>query len=770
MSLRKDLREAALEYHNDFPPGKIKIVATKALTTAKDLALAYSPGVAAPCEEIDKDPSKAALYTARGNMVAVITNGTAVLGLGDIGPLAAKPVMEGKAVLFKKFAGVDVFDIEIDEKDPDKLIDIIASLEPTFGGINLEDIKSPECFYVEEKLKSRLNIPVFHDDQHGTAIITCAAVINALKIINKDINSVKLVTSGAGAAGMACLDLLVELGLRVENIIVSDSQGILHETREDIINTDEARKKVYAKGVKDQSLSEALVDADIFLGVSVAGILKPEMIVPMAKDPIILALANPIPEIMPDVALKARPDAIIATGRSDFPNQVNNVLCFPYIFRGTLDVGAQVINDEMKKACVYALAELAQKEASDVGALAFEGEAKSFGREYLIPQPFDPRILLYVAPAVAQAAMDSGVATRPIEDMQEYKDILSYFVFKSGLMMKPIFDQARTNPQRVVYAEGEDERVLRAVRTVLDDKLAIPILIGRPEVVKSRIKKIGIDLTIGKDFELVNPEDDARYREYWQLYLSIMQRNGITPDIAKALVRTRTSVIAALMVKRGEADAMLAGLSGRFPKVLKHVTDVIGIKNNVTQPATISGISTEYGNFFFCDTYVNPDPDAEEIAETAILAAEKLKDFGKTPRIALLSYSSFGSRGGKSPRKMRKALKILREKAPDLTIEGEMEADLALLPELREHIFPNSRLKGRANLFMMPNLDTANAVINMLRCFTKGVTIGPILLGCKQAAHVLIPTASVRRIINMTSIAVVDAQNKKTKTNSTVSK
>lgn len=760
MSLREDIRKAALEYHNDFPPGKIKIVATKALTTAKDLALAYSPGVAAPCEEIHKDPSTASLYTARGNMVAVITNGTAVLGLGDIGPLASKPVMEGKAVLFKKFAGVDVFDIEIDEKDPDKLIDIIAALEPTFGGINLEDIKSPECFYIEEKLKNRLNIPVFHDDQHGTAIITCAAVINALKIINKDISSVKLVTSGAGAAGMACLDLLVELGLSIENIIVSDSQGILHEQREDIINESDERKKRYAAGVKDQTLTDALIGADIFLGVSVAGILTAEMIMPMAKDPIILALANPVPEIMPDVALKARPDAIIATGRSDFPNQVNNVLCFPYIFRGTLDVGAPSINDAMKKACVYALAELAQKESSDVGAQAFEGEAKGFGRDYLIPQPFDPRILLYVAPAVAQAAMDSGVATKPIKDMQEYRDLLSYFVFKSGLMMKPIFDKARTDPKTVVYAEGEDERILRAVRTVLDDNLAKPILIGRPEVVKSRIEKIGIDLTIGKDFELVNPQDDVRYREYWQLYLDIMQRNGVTPDIAKAVVRTRSSVIAALMVERGEADAMLAGLTGRFPKVLNHITDVLGIQSHVTQPATISGISTEYGNFFFCDTYVNPDPDAEEIAETAILAAEKLKDFGKTPRIALLSYSSFGSRGGKSPRKMRKALKILRKKAPDLTIEGEMEADIALIPELREKIFPNSQLKGRANLFMMPNLDTANAVINMLKCFTKGVTIGPILLGCKQAAHVLIPTSSVRRIINMTCIAVVDAQNK----------
>ncbi|VAW37331.1 NADP-dependent malic enzyme [hydrothermal vent metagenome] len=759
MSLREDIRKAALEYHNDFPPGKIKIVATKALTTAKDLALAYSPGVAAPCEAIAKDPATASLYTARGNMVAVITNGTAVLGLGDIGPLAAKPVMEGKAVLFKKFAGVDVFDIEIDEKDPDKLIDIIAALEPTFGGINLEDIKSPECFYVEEKLKNRLKIPVFHDDQHGTAIITCAAVINGLKIIGKDIGKIKLVTSGAGAAGMACLDLLVDLGLSIDNIIVSDSHGVLYEGREDLVNG-ESRKQLYAAGVVQQTLSEALVGADVFLGVSVAGVLKPEMIMPMAKDPIILALANPVPEIMPDVALLARADAIIATGRSDFPNQVNNVLCFPYIFRGTLDVGSPVINDEMKKACVYALAELAQKESSDVGAKAFEGEVKGFGREYLIPQPFDPRILLHVAPAVAQAAMDSGVATRPIENMQEYKDILSYFVFKSGLMMKPIFDKARNHPKTVVYAEGEDERVLRAVRTVIDDNLAKPILIGRPEVVAKRIAKIGIDLTIGKDFELVNPQNDPRFKEYWQLYHNIMQRHGISPEIAKAMVRTRTSVIAALMVKRGEADAMLAGLTGRFPKVLAHIMEVLGTCDDVTKPATMSGISTEYGNFFFCDTYVNPDPDAKEIAKTAILAAAKLKNFGKTPRLALLSYSSFGSRDGKSPRKMRKVLKILSQMAPELEIEGEMEADLALIPELREAVFPNSKLKHRANLFIMPNLDTANAVINMLKCFTKGVTIGPILLGSKHSAHVLIPTASVRRIINMTAIAVVDAQNK----------
>lgn len=753
MGLKDDIRQAALDYHKEPVPGKIKITATKALTTQKDLALAYSPGVAAPSEAIAADPQKAADYTARSNMVAVVTNGTAVLGLGDIGALAAKPVMEGKGVLFKKFAGIDVFDIEIDEKDPDKLVDIIASLEPTFGGINLEDIKSPECFYIEEKLKERMDVPVFHDDQHGTAIITGAAVINALKVVNKDIKDVKLVTSGAGAAGMACLDLLITLGMRIENIIVSDSKGVLFEGREDL-NTE--RKQAYAKGVADQSLSDALVDADIFLGVSVAGVLKPEMIMPMAKDPIILALANPVPEIMPDVAMKARPDAIIATGRSDFPNQVNNVLCFPYIFRGALDVGATIINDEMKAACVNALAELAQMEVSEVSAKAYGGKELKFGREYLIPQPFDPRILLHVAPAVAQAAIDSGVANREIGDLDAYRHKLTEFVYQSGLLMRPIFDAARKDPKRVVLAEGEDERVLRAVQTVISDGLATPILIGRPSVVESRIKRIGLNLEIGRDFELVNPQDDPRFKDYWMLYHSIMERQGISPEIAKALVRTRPTVIAALMVKKGDADAMLAGLTGRYPKVLQHIIDVIGLKNGT--PASLSAVATDMGNYFITDTNVSAEPSSDEIVAMTQNAAELVKTFGKTPRVALMSYSNFGSRQGESPQKMRQAFQKLREQAPDLAVEGEMDAEYALLPNIRAQVFPNSQFNQRANLLVMPNLDTATTALNMIRYFSGGVTVGPILMGTQQPAHVLNPSSSVRRIINMVAIATVDAQ------------
>lgn len=755
MGLKDDIRQAALDYHKEPVPGKIKITATKALTTQKDLALAYSPGVAAPSEEIAKDPNKAADYTARANMVAVVTNGTAVLGLGDIGALAAKPVMEGKGVLFKKFAGIDVFDIEIDEKDPDKLIDIIASLEPTFGGINLEDIKSPECFYIEEKLKERMDIPVFHDDQHGTAIITGAAVINALKVIGKNIEDVRLVTSGAGAAGMACLDLLVTLGMKKAHITVSDSKGVLHQEREDIKS--DANRMSYAEGVAPQSLSEALVDADIFLGVSVAGVLKPDMIKPMAKDPIILALANPIPEIMPDLAMEVRPDAIIATGRSDFPNQVNNVLCFPYIFRGALDVGSTIINDEMKAACVYALAELAQLESSDVSSKAYGGKEIKFGREYLIPQPFDPRILLHVAPAVAQAAMDSGVATRQIECMDDYRHKLTEFVYQSGLLMRPIFDAARKDPKRVVLAEGEDERVLRAVQTVISDGLAQPILIGRPDVVNARLKKIGLNLVIGEDFELVNPQDDPRFKDYWMLYHSIMERKGISPDIAKAIVRTRSSVIAALMVKRGDADAMLAGLTGRYPKVLQHIIDVIGLKNGT--PSSLSAVATDMGNYFITDTNVTANPTAEQIANTTIQAAELVKTFGKTPRVALMSYSNFGSRDGESPKKMRKAFDLINEMAPDLAVEGEMDAEYALLPGIRAQTFPNSQFNQRANLMVMPNLDTATTALNMIRYFSQGVTVGPILMGTKQPAHVLNPSSSVRRIINMVAIATVDAQN-----------
>jgi malate dehydrogenase (oxaloacetate-decarboxylating)(NADP+) len=753
MSLREDIKQAALDYHKNPTPGKIKITATKALTTQQDLALAYSPGVAAPSMAIYENPATAADYTSRANMVAVVTNGTAVLGLGDIGPLAAKPVMEGKAVLFKKFAGIDVFDIEIDEKDPDKLIDIIASLEPTFGGINLEDIKSPECFYIEKELKKRMKVPVFHDDQHGTAIICSAAVINAMHVVGKELSEVKLVTSGAGAAGMACLDLLVALGMKMDNIIVSDSAGVLYEGREDL---ESDRKRDYAKGVKQQTVTEALVGADIFLGVSVAGVLKPEMIKPMAKDPLIMALANPIPEIMPDLALEVRPDAIIATGRSDYPNQVNNVLCFPYIFRGALDVGSTHINEAMKTACVHALAQLARMEVSEVSSKAYGGKEMKFGRDYLIPQPFDPRILIHVAPAVAKAAMESGVATRQIEDMAEYEHQLNEFVYQSGLLMRPVFDAARKDLKRVVLAEGEDDRILRAVQVINNDQLAIPILIGRPDVINQRIKRVGLNLEIGRDFELVNPQDDPRFKDYWTLYHSIMERQGVSPQIAKAVVRTRTTVIAALMVKRGEADAMLAGLTGRFQKVLQHITDVIGLKDQT--PSGLSAVATDVGSYFVTDTNVNPNPSAEEIANMAISAAERVKAFGKTPRLALMSYSNFGTRDGNSPEKMRKALKLIRKLAPDLAVEGEMDAEFALMPNIRAQVFPNANYPQKANLLIMPNLDSATMALNMIRYFSQGVTVGPMLMGTKLPAHVLNPSSSVRRIVNMVAIAAVDAQ------------
>ncbi|MCB1584480.1 MAG: NADP-dependent malic enzyme, partial [Xanthomonadales bacterium] len=650
---------------------------------------------------------------------------------------------------------------EIDEKDPDKLIDIIASLEPTFGGINLEDIKSPECFYIEDKLKKRMKVPVFHDDQHGTAIICGAAVINALQIVGKDIAKVKLVTSGAGAAGMACLDLLVALGMSVDNIIVSDAAGVLYEGREDL---ESSRKKTYAKGVKQQTLTEALDGADIFLGVSVAGVLKPEMIKNMAKDPLIMALANPTPEIMPDVALEVRPDAIIATGRSDFPNQVNNVLCFPYIFRGALDVGATHINEAMKTACVHALAHLARLEASEVSSKAYGGKELKFGREYLIPQPFDPRILLHVAPAVAKAAMDSGVATRHIEDMMVYENQLTEFVYQSGLLMRPVFDAARKDLKKVVLAEGEDERVLRAIQVINHDQLAQPILIGRPDVVNYRIKKIGLNLEIGRDFELVNPQDDPRYKDYWTMYHSLMERKGVSPDIAKAVVRTRSTVIAALMVKRGEADAMLAGLTGRFQKVLQHIIDIIGLKSQT--PAGLTAITTDMGNYFITDSHVNPNPNAEEIANMAISAANRMKDFGKTPRLALMSYSNFGTRDGNSPDKMRKALMLIRKMAPDLAVEGEMDAEMALMPNIRNHVFPNANYHQRANLFVMPNLDSATMAINMIRYFSQGVTVGPMLMGTQLPAHVLNPSSSVRRIVNMVAIAAVDAQKLQAEHNS----
>ncbi len=755
MTDKDKFREQALDYHRQPIPGKFRIYPTKALTTAKDLALAYSPGVAAASEEIHADPDSAREFTVRGNLVGVITNGTAVLGLGDIGPLAAKPVMEGKGVLFKKFAGIDVFDIEIDEKDPDKLIDIIAALEPTFGGINLEDIKAPECFKVEDALKDRMNIPVFHDDQHGTAIITAAALINALALAEKAIEEVRLVASGAGAAGMACLDLLVTLGLKRENVVVCDREGVVYKGRESDMDP---RKASYATDTSARSLGEVIGGADIFLGVSAPGVLKPEMVKAMADRPIILALANPVPEIMPDEAREARPDALIATGRSDYPNQVNNVLCFPYIFRGALDVGATGINDEMKMACVHAIAELARMEASDVSAQAYGGEVPTFGPDYLIPQPFDPRLLVQVAPAVAKAAMDSGMATRPLDDIEAYRERLSQYVYRSGLAMKPVFEAARKDPKRVVFAEGEEEIVLRAIQTIRDDGLAKPILVGRPSVVEMRIEKAGLRIRPDKDFDLVNPESDPRFREYWQTFHAIACRRGVTPDSAKAIVRTRNTVIAALMVYREEADALICGVVGQYHKKLKYVTEVLGLQPGCQTLGALSCMATDSETLFLCDTHVNPDPTAEQLAELTLMAAERVRMFGITPKVALVSHSSFGSHVDAQAAKMRQAFRLIRERDPELEIEGEMRADAALMPAIRERAFPDSLLKGPANLLIMPDQDAAHIAFNLARVVGKAVTIGPMLMGVGRPAHVLTPSATVRRVVNMTAFAVVDAQ------------
>jgi malate dehydrogenase (oxaloacetate-decarboxylating)(NADP+) len=687
--------------------------------------------------------------------VAVISNGSAVLGLGNIGPLAAKPVMEGKAVLFKKFADIDVFDIEIDEQDPDKLVDIIASLEPTFGGINLEDIKAPEAFWVEEKLKGRMNIPVFHDDQHGTAIITAAAVLNSLTIVGKSIDEVRLAASGAGAAGIACLDMLVDLGLKRENVLVVDRAGVIYSGRDTRMD---GRKAGYAADTDCRPLEQAVVDADIFLGVSVGGVLTPEMVSTMAARPIILALANPDPEILPEDALEVRPDAIIATGRSDYPNQVNNVLCFPYIFRGALDVGATSINDEMKLACVKALAELTRMEVHSTGPAGHSEEGLKFGPDYIIPKPFDPRLVVHLAPAVAKAAMDSGVATRPIEDFHAYKQSLEQFVYRTGLLMKPVFDAARRDPRRVVYAEGEQAVILRAVQNIVNEGLAKPILIGRPSVVSKRIEKLGLRIRPGVDFELVNPESDPRYWDYWTTYHAIMERRGVSPAMAQAIVRTRNSVIAALMVYRNEADALLTGVVGPFLNKLEFVLDVIGLRSGGNVAGTLGVLNTDEGAFFLADTHVNANPTAEEIAEITMMAAEKVRIFGIRPRIALLSHSAFGSYDTEDARKMQIALGILREKAPHLEVDGEMPADMALSEDYRNLIFPNSRLRGQANLLIMPNLDAAHIAFNLSRVVSNSVTVGPILLGAGRPVHILTQAASVRRVVNMTAIAVVDAQ------------
>ncbi len=751
----QDIKTQALEYHRMHPPGKIKVQPTKPLVTQKDLSLAYSPGVAAACEAIVADPNEVNTVTARANLVAVITNGTAVLGLGAIGPLAAKPVMEGKGVLFQKFAGIDVFDIEIDERDPDKLVDIICALEPTFGGMNLEDIKAPECFYVEQKVRERVSIPVFHDDQHGTAIIVGAATLNALEIIGKKIDEIKLVCSGAGAAGLACLDMLCALGLKKDNVIVLDRIGVVYRGRVEEMDDNKSR---YARETTLRTLDEAIVGADLFLGLSAGGVLKSHMVEKMVKRPIIFALANPYPEILPEEVKAVRPDAIIATGRSDYPNQVNNALCFPYIFRGALDVSATEINEAMKLACVRSIAALARREASDVSAAAYGGVAPSFGPEYLIPQPFDPRLIMELAPAVAQAAMDSGTATRPITDMDAYREKLMQFVFRTGLVMKPVFDRAKSELQRVVFAEGEEDTILRAVQTVVDDGIAKPILIGRPAVIERRIAKAGLRLKIGVDFDVTNIDNDPRFHEYWTQYHEIMQRRGVTPSAAKAIVRSRGTVIAALMVRRGEADAMLCGIVGRYHGKLKHVLDVIPLDAHISAPSAMTAVANDKGVFFFLDTHVQLDPSAEQLAEATLQATVRLKLFGIQPKVALLSHSNFGSHENASAAKMRKVREILRERAPKLEVEGEMHSDAALSEDIREKLFPNSLLKGTANLFVLPNLDAANIAYNIVRAMTDGVAIGPILMGCSQPAHVMTPSSTVRRVVNMTAIAAVEAQ------------
>jgi malate dehydrogenase (oxaloacetate-decarboxylating)(NADP+) len=749
------LKAAALEYHAQPTPGKISVVPTKGLTNQRDLALAYSPGVAYACKAIEADPAEAARLTSRANLVGVITNGTAVLGLGNIGPLAGKPVMEGKGCLFKKFAGIDVFDLELNERDPDKLVDIIAALEPTLGGINLEDIKAPECFYVERKLRERLKIPVFHDDQHGTAIIVGAAVINGLKVVGKDIAKVKLVCSGAGASAIACLDLLVGLGLKPDNVIACDSKGVIYAGREPNMEENKAR---YARKTTARTLADAIPGADIFLGLSGPGVMTREMVRAMAPKPLVLALANPTPEILPEEVKAVRSDAIIATGRSDYPNQVNNVLCFPFIFRGALDVGATRITDEMKLACVRAIAELAQAEQSDVVASAYEGEELNFGPDYIIPKPFDPRLIIKIAPAVAKAATESGVATRPISDFEAYRQQLTNFVYHSGFVMKPVFGKAKQSPRRVIYAEGEDERVLRAVQVVVDEQIAKPILIGRPEVVEMRLKKFGLRIQPGKDFELVNPESDPRYREVWTEYYRIMGRRGVSPDDARTHVRQSTTLIGAMLLHRGDGDAMLCGTFGRHKDHLRHVRNVIGLEPGATLFAAMNALLLPRQTLFIADTYVNDDPTAEQLAEITVMAAEEAKRFGVTPKVALLSHSNFGTDDSPSAAKMSRARELIERRAPDLEVEGEMHGDAALSGEIRNRVHPDSRLHGAANVLIMPNLDAANISFNLLKMTGgEGLTIGPILLGAAKSVHVLTPSATVRRLVNMTALAVVDA-------------
>ncbi|MFU0506522.1 NADP-dependent malic enzyme [Pseudaminobacter sp. NGMCC 1.201702] len=757
---RSDLNEAALFFHKYPAPGKLEIQATKPLGNQRDLALAYSPGVAAPCLAIRDDPATAADYTARSNLVGVVSNGTAVLGLGNIGPLASKPVMEGKAVLFKKFAGIDVFDIEIEAEGIDLMVDTIAALEPTFGGINLEDIKAPECFEVEERLKARMAIPVFHDDQHGTAIIVAAAVLNSLEVAGKKIEEVKIVTSGAGAAALACLNLLVSLGAKVENIWVTDRFGVAYKGRQDEMDR---WKDPYVKDTNARTLADVIGGTDVFLGLSAAGVLKPELLQHMAEKPLILALANPTPEIMPEVARAARPDAMICTGRSDFPNQVNNVICFPYIFRGALDCGASAINEEMKVAAVRAIAALAREEPSDVAARAYSEDTPTFGPEFLIPSPFDPRLILRIAPAVAKAACDTGVATRPISDFPAYIDKLNRFVFRSGLVMKPVFSVARTSTaKRVIFADGEDERVLRAAQVVLDEGIAEPILIGRPNVIDVRLRRYGLRIRPGTDFGLINPEDDPRYRDYVDLLIELGGRRGITQEAARTMVRTDTTVIAALALRRGDADCMLCGLEGRFARHLRNVKLIIGPRAGIKDRdlSTLSMLISSRGISFFTDTYVTVDPTAEEIAEMTVLAAEEIRRFGMEPKAALLSHSNFGSHDSPSATKMREAAAILKRIAPDLQSDGEMHGDSALSEQLRQRVYPHSGLKGEANLLVFPNLDSANITLTTVKQMTDALHVGPILLGVEQPAHILTPSVTSRGVVNMTALAVAEAAQK----------
>ena len=761
---RIELRNAALEYHEFPTPGKIAIAATKQLTNQRDLALAYSPGVAAPCEEIVKDPAAAYKYTSRGNLVGVVTNGTAVLGLGDIGPLAGKPVMEGKAVLFKKFAGIDVFDIEINEKDPDKLVEIIASLEPTFGGINLEDIKAPDCFYVERKLRERMKIPVFHDDQHGTAIVVGAALLNGLKVVNKDITQVKLVTSGAGAAALACLNLLVKLGMPRHNIYVTDLAGVVYEGRTELMDEDKIQ---FVQKTDARTLGQIIEGADIFLGLSAGGVLKQDMVAKMSANPLIFALANPTPEISPELVKAVRSDAIMATGRTDYPNQVNNVLCFPYIFRGALDAGASTITDEMEIAAVHAIADLAQAEQNEVVAAAYVGEKLAFGPEYLIPKPFDPRLMMKIAPAVAQAAVDSGVATRPVADMDAYREKLQSFVFASGTLMKPIYAAAkRATAKRIAYAEGEEERVLRACQIVVDEGLARPTLIGRPTVIAQRIEKFGLRLKEELDYDVVNVEEDPRYRNFWQTYHQMTERRGVTMQLAKIEMRRRLTLIGSMLLHTGHVDGLICGTWGTTANHLEYIDQVIGKKQggspstpqDVRIYACMNGLMLPGRQVFLVDTHVNYDPTAEELCEITVMAAEEMMRFGLKPKAALLSHSNFGSSNQPSAIKMRQTFQLLRQQAPWLEVEGEMHGDLALDGDAREQLLPNTLFKGEANLLVLPNIDAANIAYNLLKTAAGGnIAIGPVLLGAAKPVHVLTASTTVRRIVNMTALTVADA-------------